>query len=98
MGTGMVIALVVVALVIGLALGVSGGYGVALMFVVGGAILKKLAIPAVIALVVLAGVAGAVAAASGGDFWTAVQVTLKWGSLVAVVALVAASVITVFNG
>lgn len=98
MGTGTVIALVVVALVVGLALGTFGGFGVGLIFIVGVEIIKKFAIPVVIGLVVLAAVAGAVSAASGGDFWTAVQVTLKWGAIASVVALVLGSVIAVGNG
>lgn len=89
---------VIAALVIGLVVGSRGSYGVALVGLIMGSVIKRFALPAIIVLAVAAVVIGGVAALAGGSFLVAAEYTFFGGAAVALVGLLLRAVAATFKG
>jgi len=88
MSTQIAIAIAVAALVLGLMVGAFGRTSFLMLGILMLSGVKRLALPAVIILVVAAGVIGGIAAMSGGSFMVAAKYAFLSGAGLAVLALV----------
>lgn len=89
---------VIAALIIGLLIGTRGSYNAALVGLIMGDVIKRLALPAIIVLAVAAVVVGGVAALAGGSFLVAAMYTFFGGAAVALVGLLIRAVAATFKG
>lgn len=91
----------VIALVLGLAVGLSIGaryeYPLLLVGTIMGKVIARLALPAIIILAMAAAVIGGIAALAGGSFLVAAQGTFVGGALLAFALVLLRSLFAVFN-